>query len=296
MAQNVTSLAELAWDKAGPYLHHAIKTDVRQVWKKRFIKYCKWGLADVNKSYNIESHQNVLCGDIPLHWAASYGRTQCIVELNKVGVDLQVRDQAGCNALFYAHSHDQEETTKVLIDLGLDLTYKTDLGFNFFEWVINGYDLDTLKYLIKSGLDINQFDPWRTLSLLDWMQQEDEDNQEEDEIKTDHQLCRVAMHLHLRAAGMHFSPYEPIGMRSLTELSCDAVRKYLVRGKSSNAFLLVQQLNGITHICKSLILCDVDLDDINTPTPIETDTDTDTDTGNPWDFPFAYMTRTINVK
>ncbi len=103
----------------------------------------------------------------PLMRAAKLGRLDLIEELLALGVDLQVTNEDGCNALWLACYSGSHEVIGRLIGAGIDIDLQNGNGATCLMYVSSNGKADLVELLLRYGANpkLKNFDDFTALDL-----------------------------------------------------------------------------------------------------------------------------------
>lgn len=107
------------------------------------------GLSPNETWYNPEQKRNIY----PLHNTAGWGTPKMVKLLLIYGAEINLEDENGFSALFYAIEYGTKAATKVLIDGGADINHKTKKRINPLYYAKMKKKPEMVELLTKSGAE-----------------------------------------------------------------------------------------------------------------------------------------------
>lgn len=103
----------------------------------------------------------------PLMRAAKEGRLDIVEQLLAAGVDIQVTNTDGCNALWLACYNGSHAIIETLIAAGIDLDRQNGNGASCLMYVASNSKPDLVKLLLEKGANprLKNFDDFSALDL-----------------------------------------------------------------------------------------------------------------------------------
>lgn len=103
----------------------------------------------------------------PLMRAAKEGRRDIVEQLLAAGVDIQVTNSDGCNALWLACYNGSHAIIETLIAAGIDLDRQNGNGASCLMYVASNSKPDLVKLLLEKGANprLKNFDDFSALDL-----------------------------------------------------------------------------------------------------------------------------------
>ena len=93
----------------------------------------------------------------PLHWAASGGHRELVLQLLVLGADPDARDRFGCTPLHLAAELGREETVRVLLDAGADVQARSRNGKTAVHLAAQRRNGAIVRALLRRGAELDVF-------------------------------------------------------------------------------------------------------------------------------------------
>ncbi len=94
-------------------------------------------------------------GDLPIHYAAFYGREKAINKLISFGTSIESKNKMGLTPLYFAFLGNKSSLVKLFVEKGADINSLDQQNNSFLILSVLNSDQELVKFFIQKGIDIN---------------------------------------------------------------------------------------------------------------------------------------------